>query len=142
MFKNIKGSIPLWLGITAFLCYGDMFFEMENLIWFTSQFLVVSIAGSLIILAHEYLVGWIYEARPKWFKTAIARVSLYCMINLTAVYLVILGVLLLDSSNTFSDYRSSFINSGMIVIVITVIVYMYNQYRYRVVLAKKQKNTL
>lgn len=142
MIKSIKGSIPLWLGITAFLCYGDMFFEMENLIWFTSQFLVVSIAGILITLLHEYLVGWIYEARPKWFKTAIARILLYCMINLTAVYLVIFGLLLLDSGNTLSDYKSSFMNSGMIVIVITVIVYMYNQYRYKVVLAKKQQSTL
>lgn len=140
MLKNIKESILLWLGITTFLCYGDMFFEIDNLMWFGRQFLVVAIAGSLMVFMHQHLVDRIREKKPMWFRRIAVRVTLYSFINVLAVHIVILGLFLMDSGSAFSDYIPVFVDSALIVTLITASVHMYSHYRYRMALSRKQQS--
>lgn len=144
MWKNIKASVPMWLAITAYLCYADSFFEMENLAYFAEQFVIVALAGCIMAFLYEYFVDWLYEKRSKWFRRLSFRIIIYGLVNMLAVNIVLLGYYLsfLDVSyESFVDFSPSFTQSSGLVLVITAIYHIYHTYKYRTALFAKQQNT-
>ena len=144
MWKNIKASVPMWLAITAYLCYADSFFEMENLVYFVEQFIIVAIAGCLMAFLYEYFVDWLYEKRSKWFRRLSFRIIIYGFVNMLAVHIVLLGYYVLFfevSYESFIDYSPSFAQSAGLVLAITAVYHMYHTYKFRTALFAKQQNT-
>ncbi|WP_430884274.1 hypothetical protein [Fusibacter sp. JL216-2] len=143
MWKNIKASLPLWLAITAYLCYADAFFNVENLLYFAKQFIIVALAGCIMAFLYEYFVDWICEKRSKWFRRLAFRILIYGLVNVFAVEIVLLGYYLsfFDVSyESFVDFSPSFIQSAGLVLVITAIYHIYHTYKFRMALDTKQEN--
>jgi uncharacterized membrane protein len=140
MLKAMRKSIPLWLGITAFLTFWEYLFTYENMMRFLDQFIIVALVGILIVVLQNYLVDWVYERSGGRFKSITFRIILYSVINTIALYIVLSGIVLLDTQRTILDYSRVYMRSGLIVLVITAAHVIYCEYKYKYCLQKKQKN--
>jgi len=141
MMNALKKSIPVWVGVTLYLCYGKAFFELDNLLKFVEQFVIVALVGGLILIFQEYIVDWIYDWKGKYLRSFFMRCLVNSVVNLVALYIVLTGIVLLDKDNSFATYIPVFINNGLMVVAITIGHVVYYTRKFNQALTKKQQNT-
>jgi len=141
MINTLKKSFPVWVGVTLYLCYGEMFLEPENILKFVEQFLIVALVGGLILIFQEYVIDWIYDWKGKYLRSFFMRCVVNSIVNVMALYIVLVGIVLLDKNNGFEHYIPVFINNGLMVVVITIGHVVYYTRKFNQALTKKQQNT-
>ena len=141
MLKELKRSIPIWIGVTLYLCYGKAFFTPENLYKFAEQFVVVALVGILIVLFQEYVIDWIYDWKGQYLSSFVMRCLVNSIVNVSALYIVLIGLVLLDVDHGFLDYFPVFIGNGLMVVVITLAHVFYYTRKFNQALSKKQQST-
>ncbi len=110
------------------------------MIWFARQFVIVAAVGTLIVLFQSVGIEKLYQAKKQWFKSIFSRSVVYSTINLFAVFIVVTIILLTKPAATMDDYISSYLSSGILIIVITMGHVIYYQYELTKHLRNKQNN--
>lgn len=141
MIKEMKKGVPVWIGVTLYLCYGQAFFTMENITKFLEQFLIVALVGILIVVFQEYVIGWIYDRMGTQLRSFVLRCLVHSLVNVSALYIVLSGIVILDVNRTFIDYLPVYLTNGLLVVGITIAHVVYYTRKFKIALTKKQQNT-